>query len=239
MIEVVHMPFESTKFSSVLDSIDLRRKAFLNQETWIGQSSERDGAIDDFDHDNSLHIINRDKGIPVGYARLVPMVDGDSATVSGTIADLARQSNRRPALEVQCVSFADESHDSDLSKEAVLRELFIKIMRVSNNRQCRFVYTTSDRRGTAIIKKIGLRYSTLSTPFPLHGRLMVVLCIAVTNSNILALNPFNVVGGTQAQTKLQGDVATFSPAAPAEFGQLEAISNFMGQSDDPIHPKED
>ncbi|MEP1206265.1 MAG: hypothetical protein ABJM29_16920 [Rhizobiaceae bacterium] len=241
MIEVVHMPLERNKFSCVSESVDLRGRSFLNEEIWIGQASGSDGALEDADHGDCFHVINRDGAASIGYARLVPVLDNaDDETVSGTIGQLARQSNRCPAFELQCVSFTNSDERASADGETILRELIVETMRISNNRQCRFIYTTSDRGGTALLRKIGLKYSTLSAPFPVHGRPMVILCIAVTNSNIMALNPFKVVGGTQASAAMhpQEEALSTSPTAPTEFSRLEAIASLKDQCDPPSGPHE-
>ncbi len=248
MIEVVQMPVEPNRFACVLDSMELRRDSFLNENTWIGQSANRVGALEDCDREDSFHVVNREGNETIGYARLVPVRQrDDDETVSGTIADLAQKSNRCPAFELQCVSFVDDSDGANVSehgggsddgsagREIILRELIIETMRISNNRQCRFIYTTSDRGGTALLKKIGLRYSTLSAPFPVQDRLMVILCIPVTNSNILAVSPLRVVGGTEVPNphRMRVDAQASSPETPSDFGRLEALANLTDSCDDP------
>ena len=223
-----------------MESINLRGRSFLNDDIWIGQSSGSDGALETCDHGDCVHVINQDGDAAVGYARLMPVVDhADDGTVSGTIGQLARQSNRCPAFELQCVSFTNSDDRTGVDDETVLRELIVETMRISNNRQCRFIYTTSDKGGTALLRKIGLKYSTLSAPFPVHDRPMVILCIAVTNSNIMALNPFKVVGGTDTASvkRTQEEALGSSPAAPTEFSRLEAIASLKDQCDPPSGPQ--
>lgn len=235
MIEIVHMPAESRNFARVLDSIDLRCDGYLDNETWIGQSVERCGTLEEDDRRNCFHIINHHEDQTVGYARLTPVTDDDGQdTMSSIIAELARKSNRNPAFELQCVSLASESDAAklEMDRETILREVVIEALRLANARQCKFIYTTSDRGGTAELRKIGLRYSTLSAPISVNGRMMVILCIAVTNRNIVAMNPFRVVGGTAIAPDLSH---RNSPRlAHSEFTRLETIASLSEHSDD--HP---
>jgi N-acyl-L-homoserine lactone synthetase len=234
MIEIVHMPMERKNFARVLDSIDLRCESFLDNETWIGQSIERCGTLEEDDRRDCFHIINHSGEKTVGYARLTPVVERtDQDAMSSIIADLAKKSNRCPAFELQSVSLADEEGATDTSqeRESILRELIVEALRVANSLQCKFIYTTSDRGGTAELRKIGLRYSTLSAPISVNGRMMVILCIAVTNRNIVAMNPFKLVGGTAVAPDLSGQN---SPRlAHSEFTRLETLASLSEHSDDP------
>ena len=235
MIEIVQMPGESKNFAKVLDSIDLRCDGYLDNETWIGQSVERCGTLEEDDRRDCFHIINNQGEKALGYARLTPVIERDGQdAMSSIISDLARKSNRYPAFELQCVSMAEEADAAECGKnrETILRELVIEALRLANARQCKFIYTTSDRGGTAELRKIGLRYSTLSAPISVNGRMMVILCIAVTNRNIVAMNPFRLVGGTAVGPNLSH---RSSPRlAHSEFTRLETIASLSDNSDD--HP---
>ena len=237
MIEIVQMPGESKNFSKVLDSIDLRCDGYLDNATWIGQSVERCGTLEEDDRRDCFHIVNLQAEKSVGYARLTPVTERDGQdTMSSIIFDLAKKSNRYPAFELQSVSLANEvdAMECGQDRETILRELVVEALRVANARQCKFIYTTSDRGGTAELRKIGLRYSTLSAPISVNGRMMVILCIAVTNRNIVAMNPFRLVGGTAVAPDLSH---RNSPRlAHSEFTRLETIASLSDNNDDSPTP---
>lgn len=237
MIEVVQMPTEQGKFATVLNSIDLRCQGYLDHQTWIGHAIDRCGTLEEIDRRECFHIINHDGEHPVGYARLVPVGSqhNDSCT-SDQIAHLARQSDRYPAYELQTVCFetSGDAPEEEADSNTILRQLVIEALRIANNRQVKFIYTTSDRAGTARLKRIGLRYSTLSAPFDANGRTMVILCFAVTNSNIISLSPLQVVGGTATSPDVSNQIR--AGAERSEFSRLETISKLMESSDPPPGP---
>ena len=201
MIKTIHMPYDSRRFPPVIESIELRRSSYQNEAFWIGQSENQIGDLEECDRNECYHIVNWNGLRAIGYARLKPVTeDGSVDAASQQIFQAAIQSTRMPAFELQRVSLRDSSeNDVDgYDQIGVLRELVMEALRIVNFNQCKFIYTSCDKGGTAALRKTGVRYSTLSTPFSVDGRDTVVLCIPVTNKNMLALNPFKLVGGTRA-----------------------------------------
>jgi len=229
MIDIIQMPEESRKIAPVLDSIELRRASYQSKASWIGQSENQLGGLEECDRSECYHIVNHDGRRSIGYARLKPLNGEDCGDgVSQRIVELAQQSRRLPAYLLQKVSVRELSEDDPMSFNQIniLRELAIAALRIANFNQCRFIYTSCDRGGTAILRKTGVRYSTLSTPFLVDGRQTVILCIPVTNKNIMALNPLKLVWGTAAGEK---PVATNSSQrliveAPSIFDKMDALA---------------
>ena len=105
----------------------------------------------------------------------------------------------------------------------------IEALRIANQAQVKFIYTVCDRGGTARLRDVGLRYSTLSTPFGEPERQLVVLCIAVSNRNMRSVNPLRLVGGTAVD---EPDALLEQPTGgQCEFTRIETIAE-LGRSFD-------
>lgn len=230
MIDIIQMPQQSRSFAPVLDSIELRCSSYQNKSSWIGQSEHRFGGLEECDRGECYHIVNQDVIRTIGYARLKPLTKYDeSDDISQRILELAQQHNKMPAFELQRVSVREFSEDDPDRHDQikVLRELITEALRIANFNQSRFIYTSCDRGGTAALRKTGVRYSVLSTPFSADGRQMVILYIPVTNKNILALNPLKLVGGTGVSDTTKARDPTRCPVVntPSIFGKMEGLAS--------------
>ena len=205
MIDIIHMPLHSKSFGAVLKCVDLRKQGRAPQSMWIGQSEYFNGELEHTDRCESYHIVNHTDGLAVGYARL-RLLDSTTqgAASSRKIFEIAEQSSRIPAFELQMVSTSSQSagNNGASGSRKILRELLVEAFRIANSHNSRFIFTSCDRCATAEIKQLGLRYSTLSTPYEVEGRLLVVICIAVNNLNFSALSPLRIVGGVEAECEL-------------------------------------
>jgi len=235
------MPREATKFGVIQECLDLRKAAHASPKVWIGQSADNDGDIDQGDQDNCYHIVNSGREGAVGYARLKPVLigsHGNECEASNRVAEAARVSNRLPAFELQKVSVADATPsmetpgEGEQSRGDILKQLFIEAFRVCNANQARFIFTACDRGGSEELRHLGIRYSTLSVPFVMKNRLMVVLCVPVTNSNFNSLSPLRVVGGTQMPSRAVASTNARERCVedPTVFDKLEALAELVADS---------
>ncbi len=239
MIDVIQMPREAKKFQTVQACIDLRQRGYANPNVWIGQSHEDAGNFEECDRSDCYHIVNSGADGVVGYARLKPVLGIDSSCeISQRIDEVARTSNRIPAFELQKASFDGPTPglETPLGDEAaggaILRELLVEAFRICNVNQARFIFTACDRGGSEELRRLGIRYSTLSVPFTVQDRMIVILCISVTNSNFSSLNPLRLVGGTQLpdQTSSISSVRRRCVEDPSIFDKLEALAELVADT---------
>ena len=229
MIEILKMPLERRKFYAINDCIDLRRYAEKSKKYRIGFSTEESSEIDEFDRTDSYHILNYNGYRLNGYGRLRPIPEIRSdCSVSRQIDELSKMMNRQPAFELQRVSADADSGNPDSQKDTrdidlgILCEIVTQAFRICNLNSARFLFCSSDRGGMDHLRDLGVRYSTLSTPFEMGDTQMVILSIAVNNSNFAALNPFRVVGGSEVQAHLP-PTSGWSVQEPTIFEKVDAL----------------
>lgn len=240
MIDVIQMPLEATKFNAIQDCISIRKEGRESSSMWIGQSNNPPDGLEEYDRNECYHIMNRDRDGIIGYARLRPVFGSEVPCEVGTrIEEVATQSQRYPAFELQRVSIdAKEIETGDTIGNrglSTLRELVMEAFRICNINQAKFLYCSCDHGGSKELRRLGIRYSTLSTPFNLSGRLLVLVCISVTNSNFTALNPLRLVGGTEAPTLESPHSSEPEPAArnPSIFDKIEAFAEIVSGTNKP------
>ena len=211
MFDVIRMPMERKRFYAINDCIELRRNFEVTGNFRIGFGEHDTFDIEEYDRADSYHIMKFNAFRLTGHVRLRPIPDVCAdCLVSKKIDEISLKMERRPAFEIQRLSIesADESFeiiDNEIDHDHnLLREIMLVIFRVCSATEARFVFCSIDKGGIECLRRLGLRYSTLSSPFFVNDLEIVIIGIAVNSSNFVKLNPFRLVGGTESREVSRG-----------------------------------
>lgn len=241
MIDVIQMPTDIERVKAVTNSLALRTRSIKHSNVWIGQYPGTPNQLDEIDLDDACHIVRFDSKHVQGYARMTPVKFEESSNkISNKIYDVASQCGRLNAIELQhvCCDFSDDDQRSAESNK-ILRELIVEAFRFCNNAKIKFLFAACDKGGTEELKKLGMRYSTLSQPFWVDCRLIVIHCIAVTNSNFTAINPLKLVAGTELVIPQQPQEQAVPKHGTQVFEKLDALAHLIADADRNSEKKSD
>lgn len=233
MIDIIQMPMDRARVKAVKNSLSLRTRGIKHSQIWIGQHQTTADKLDEIDLEDSCHIVRFNSKQVQGYARMAPVgSEISNCKISDKIYQVASQCNRLNAMELQhvCSDFPDDGKNCD-EPNTILRELIVESFRVCNNAKIKFLFAACDKGGTDELKKLGMRYSTLSQPFWVNCRLIVIHCIAVTNSNFSAVNPLKLVAGTEMVAPPQKDESKPSTHGTQVFEKLDALAHLIADAD--------
>lgn len=226
MIRLVEAPTGNEDLTLLESCARFREEAGRKIDYRIGQFETDGEAVERLACSGASHLVKLMGDRIWGYSRLRRIdTASEDGSIGARIFSLASETGRLPACEMQLVSQGAEVAPG-VTPRSLLKELILAAFRYCNERQVRFLFSACDRRGLEMLRGLGMRCASMGAPFDCAGRMLVVACIPVTNSNYSSLNH------SRDSQKADSSYASTSQESDAKgtgiFHRFDVLSELMG-----------